>query len=384
MKPYQLIVFLSIVLGVYTLVNYYIYSHGINAIPTGSSLRLAYILVFIFLASSYVIGRFLEKIWLSPLSTFFTWVGSFWLAIMVYLLFAVLLIDFVRLVLYMFSVRLPDLIPNYQNFKLFLGSSVAGLVLIIVGIGFWNATHPVVTRLDLKIDKNAGSRKTLHIAAASDVHMGTLVGPKRTEKLVSMLNRLNADIILFAGDIVDEDLAPVMRNDLGESLLKLKAPLGVYGITGNHEYIGGVSPAVKYLEAHGIKMVRDSVLLLDGFYLAGRNDKDGLRFEGIKRKTVDELLSGLNKQLPVILLDHQPYDLHKAEQAGVDLQLSGHTHHGQLWPFNFITQAIFEVSKGYKRKGESHFYVSTGFGGWGPTVRIGNRPEIIDIFITFE
>lgn len=384
MKPYQFIVFFSLVLSVYGCVNYYIFSHGIQAIAPGSALRWWYIGVFVFLSSAYVIGRFMERVWLSPVSSFFTWVGSFWLAIMVYLLMAVLVIDLFRLVMYVFSFQISSIVPDYQSFKFIVASSVAGAAVLLVFFGYLNAVNPVVTRLDIKVNKKVSERKTLHIAAASDIHMGTLVGPKRTAKLVTLLNSLNADIVLFAGDIVDEDLAPVVQNDLGKSLLKLKAPLGVYAITGNHEYIGGADAAVKYLTTHGITMLRDTVLKLDGFYLAGRNDRDGRRFEGKERKPLTGLLAGIDITLPVILLDHQPYDLQKAVDSGVDLQLSGHTHHGQLWPFNFITQAIFEVSRGYKQKGNSHFYVSTGYGGWGPSVRIGNRPEIIDIHLTFD
>jgi predicted MPP superfamily phosphohydrolase len=215
--------------------------------------------------------------------------------------------------------------------------------------------------------------------------MGTLIGPRRTGKLVDSINALNPDIILLAGDIVDEDLAPVIRQNLGEALTRLKAPLGVYGITGNHEYIGGAEAAVKYLEAHGITMLRDSVVkVADAFYVAGREDRDKNRFSGKPRKEVKELLLGADLSRPVILLDHQPFALEKAMEAGVDLQLSGHTHHGQLWPLNFITRAVYEVSMGYKKKGNTHFYVSPGFGGWGPPVRTGHRPEVVSILLRFR
>jgi hypothetical protein len=242
-----------------------------------------------------------------------------------------------------------------------------------------------VKRIDIHINKKAGIMKTLHIAAASDIHMGTLVGPWRTAKLVRMLNERNADMILLAGDIVDEDLAPVIHNDLGRSLLKLKAPLGIFAITGNHEYIGGAEAAVKYLEEHGIRMIRDtSIKINESFYLAGRNDRDSRRFSSKERKSIGNVLEGVDLGLPVIMMDHQPFNLQQVADAGVDFQLSGHTHHGQLWPFNYITTAIYELSWGYKQKGNSHFYVSSGYGGWGPPVRTGNRPEILDIYITFN
>jgi predicted MPP superfamily phosphohydrolase len=185
--------------------------------------------------------------------------------------------------------------------------------------------------------------------------------------------------------MVDEDLAPVIRHDLGRSLKKLRAPLGVFSITGNHEYIGGAEKAVKYLTEHGITVLRDTAISIDeSFYLAGRDDRDKPRFSGKPRKSVAEILQGIDKTKPVILMDHQPFKLIDAADAGVDLQLSGHTHHGQLWPFNYITKAIYELSWGYKKINNAHFYVSSGYGGWGPPVRTGNRPELVNIRIHFE
>lgn len=384
MKSYQFLIFFSIVLLIYSLVNYYIYIRGMQALPIGTGFKNWYPWIFLFLSASYIISRFMERVWISPVSSFFTFVGSFWLALMVYLLMAVLVIDILRLILY-FLPQPAMLTDNYTEFKKYLFIAVVSIAGIVVLAGHINARMPRVKRLDIHIDKKAGQMKTLHIAAASDIHMGTLVGPRRTAQLVRMLNDCHADVILLAGDIVDEDLAPVIHNDLGRSLSKLKAPLGVYAITGNHEYIGGAEAAVKYLEAHGIKMLRDTALEINkSFYLAGRNDRDSRRFSGNERKGLDKVLEGVNLSLPVILMDHQPFNLQQVVDAGVDFQLSGHTHHGQLWPFNYITKAIYEVSWGYKKKGNSNFYVSSGYGGWGPPVRTGNRPEIVDIFITFN
>jgi predicted MPP superfamily phosphohydrolase len=304
---------------------------------------------------------------------------------MIYFLMAVVVIDIVRIVIFFIPAKPGFMINNYADFKKYLFLVVVAVTGIIVLAGHINALTPRVKRVDIRIDKKAGATKTLHIAAASDIHMGTLVGPRRTAKLVKMINERNADLILFAGDIVDEDLAPVIKYDLGRSLLKLKAPLGVYAITGNHEYIGGADAAVSYLEEHGIKMLRDtSIKINESFYLAGRNDRDSKRFSAKERKNLAAVLEGVDLSLPVIMMDHQPFNLQQVADAGVDFQLSGHTHHGQLWPFNYITNAIYELSWGYKKKDNSHFYVSSGYGGWGPPVRSGNRPEILDIYITFN
>ena len=385
MRSVQFLIFFSIVILIYSLVNYYIYIRGMQALPEGMAFKSWYPWIFLFLSASYIIGRFLERVWISPVSTFFTFAGSFWLAFMIYFLMAVVVIDIVRIVIFFIPAKPGFMINNYADFKKYLFLVVVAVTGIIVVAGHINALTPRVKRIDIRIDKKAGTTKTLHIAAASDIHMGTLVGPRRTAKLVKMINERNADLILFAGDIVDEDLAPVIKYDLGRSLLKLKAPLGVYAITGNHEYIGGADAAVSYLEEHGIKMLRDtSIKINESFYLAGRNDRDSKRFSAKERKNLAAVLEGVDLSLPVIMMDHQPFNLQQVADAGVDFQLSGHTHHGQLWPFNYITNAIYELSWGYKKKDNSHFYVSSGYGGWGPPVRSGNRPEILDIYITFN
>ncbi len=384
MKSYQFLVFFSIVLLFYGGINFYIYIRGMQALPQGTIFKNWYPWIFLFVSASYVIGRFMERAWISPVSSFFTFVGSFWLAFMIYLLMAVLVIDILRFILFILP-KPAFMVANYAEIKKYIFIAVAGITGIIVLAGHINALNPRVKRIDIHINKKAGQMKTLHIAAASDIHMGTLVGPRRTAKLVRMLNECNADMILLAGDIVDEDLAPVIHNDLGRSLVKLKAPLGVFAITGNHEYIGGADSAVKYLNDHGIHMLRDtSIMINNSFYLAGRNDRDSKRFSRKERKGLDKVLEGVDLSLPVIMMDHQPFNLQQVADAGVDFQLSGHTHHGQLWPFGYITDAIYELSWGHKMKGNTHFYVSSGYGGWGPPVRTGNRPEILDIYITFN
>jgi len=145
-----------------------------------------------------------------------------------------------------------------------------------------------------------------------------------------------------------------------------------------------VSNAVKYIESKNIKVIRDTAYLIDNsFYLSGREDKDIVRFTHKNRKPLKDILSEVDHQLPVILMDHQPFGLNQAVENGVDLQLSGHTHHGQFWPINFITKKIYEVSWGYLLKGKTHIYVSCGYGTWGPPVRIGSKPEIVHFKISF-
>jgi uncharacterized protein len=382
MRNIQFIIFFSIVIAIFTLLNLYIYSKGILVFPQGTAARLWFRGIFIFLAASYPLARFLERVWLSSVSDIFTWIGSFWLAAFFYFFLISLAIDLIRLVNLPFQF-LPEFTQTLQ-FRQATFWSFCGAVSVLIVAGFINSLFPRIKELDLTIDKKAGDYKDLKIAFASDIHLGTLIGPRRANGFVNQLNQLNADIILLGGDVVDEDLAPVIRNNLGDSLKKLSAPLGIYAITGNHEYIGGAEPACKYLSDHGIIMIRDTSVLINGsINIIGREDRDRPRFTGKPRKSISEMMNGLDETLPIIMLDHQPFELDKKEELGIDITLSGHTHHGQIWPLNYLTKAIYEVSWGYKKKGNTHVYVSSGYGGWGPPVRIGNRPELVLINLHF-
>jgi uncharacterized protein len=280
----------------------------------------------------------------------------------------------------------PSIITNnYEKSKFICAILVTIFSIIIVIAGYINASIFKINKFELSIQKTGINLKSLHIAIASDIHLGTIISNSHLKNLVNSINILKPDIILLAGDIVDEDLAPVIKNNLGETLTKLKSKYGTYAITGNHEYIGGVEEAVKYLSAHNITMLRDRAVMIDDlFYIVGREDRSISQFNARKRKSLADILSGIDRNLPVILMDHQPFALQEAVNAGIDLQLSGHTHHGQLWPFNYITSKLFELSYGYIRKGSTHFYVSSGFGTWGPPVRTTARPEIVDITINFK
>ncbi len=379
------IIFFSIVLTIYGLVNYYIFIRGWQAIPRGSQVRTYYLIIFLILALSYILGRVLENYYLSSFSGVFVWIGSFWLGLMVYLFLSVLVIDIFRLLNHFAGIFPSFIFNDYQKTKQITAAVVLSVSLILIVAGRINALSPKIEKLDLKIDKAVHSKKEWNIVLASDIHMGTLIGNSHLDKLVDITNSLNPDLVLFAGDIIDEDLAPVIKQDLGATLKNIKAKYGIYAITGNHEFIGGVEPAVKYLTEHGINVLRDSFVKIgNSFYLVGREDRSTNQFAHKRRKTLAEIMENVDKSFPIVMMDHQPFGLNEAVENGVDLQLSGHTHHGQLWPFNYITEMVYELSWGYKKKGNTHFYVSSGFGGWGPPVKIGSRSEIVNIKLQFN
>ena len=380
-----MIIFLTIVLTVYSLANYYIFRRGFQALPDDKWFRIGFVVIFFIFVLSYVIGRILERYDTAGIAEFFTCLGSFWLGAMLYFILSLLLIDILRAVNH-FIPFFPEFITsNWPKTKFIALISVVSITFILIVSGYINASNPVVKELNIKINKKVDNLKTLRIAVASDIHIGNIINRKRVEKLVGSFKELRPDIILLPGDILDEDVAPVIREGMGEPLKSLNPRFGVWAITGNHEYIGGVNPAVKYLNSMGIKVIRDEYIEVDNkFILVGREDRDMLRFTGKNRKGISEIMKGIDESKPIILMDHQPFKLEEAVAHGVDLQLSGHTHHGQLWPLNFITNLVYEVSWGYKQKENTHFYISSGYGSWGPPLRTGNTPEIVLITITFD
>lgn len=385
MRTTAFIIFVSIALLVYSLPNLYVFIRGWQAIPKASGWRAFYGVCFPALALAYIAGRLWEHWQLSPGSELLMRVGSFWLALLVYLFLGVLLLDLLRLAHSLFQVWPPPVVAHYARARLIALLVVAGGALLTVAAGHWNACRPRLKDLDIRVAKPVRGPAVLTIAAVSDIHLGTLIRNDRVERLVARVNELNPDLILLPGDIVDEDLAPVIARDTGSILRNLKAPLGVFAVMGNHEYIGGGDPAARYLEAHGIRMLRDAwVQLPNGVIVVGREDRSVSRFTGRERKTLGEIMRGVDTRHPVILMDHQPFQLAEAASAGVDVQLSGHTHHGQLWPFNYITRGLYQISWGYGRIRETQYYISSGFGTWGPPVRVGNRPEIVRIRLTFQ
>ncbi len=381
MKKSQFIVFLTVVLTVYSAVNYYIFTTGLHALS--AEYHAAYMITFLVLSLSYITGRFMERKLPGSISTFFIWVGSLWLGAMVYYLQFTILIDLFRLANLIFNF-LPSAFYS-EEYKLILFAIVNVSVVLIVLSGYLNARSPVIRKLNITIDKKAGELKELKIAVASDIHLGTIIAQRSIRRIVNRINSIGADIVLLPGDVVDEDIGPVIKRNLGEFIRNIKSKYGVFAITGNHEYIGGAEAACTYLEEHGVTELRDIYVKIAGsFYVIGREDRASKGFAGKLRKPLTELMEGIDKNLPVFMMDHQPVHLEEAEKHGIDLQLSGHTHHGQLWPFNFITKNIYELSMGYKKKGNTHYYVSCGVGSWGPPIRTGNRPEIVEINLQFR
>ncbi len=379
-----MIVFLAVVLSVYGLINFYILKRQWQATAGLGEARPWLFYFSLFLALAYPLSRFAERRLPGGFIEFFDRVGSVYLAAMLYAFLLILVVDILRLVNAFFPFFPKAIANNPQKAGLVAFAVILGAVLFITAGGVVNAIHPRVRVLSIVIDKPAGNLQELRIVLASDFHLGTTNRNAWLEKVVTKMNALGPDLIVLPGDIVDMYVPRAGVEQMIKTLQKLAAPLGVFSVTGNHEYYGGLEKNLEYLRRAGARVFQDEALKIKGsFYLIGRKDRTALSF-GQERKSLKEILNGVDRNLPLILLDHQPYRLAEAEEAGIDLQLSGHTHAGQLFPLNLINKAVWEQYWGYLRKGTTQYYVSCGVGTWGPPVRTGSRPEIIVVNLTFS
>jgi uncharacterized protein len=257
-----------------------------------------------------------------------------------------------------------------------------GLLLIIpvviVILGAWNYHYLRVKEYSVEVPRKSSTIRQLKIAFAADFHLGELTAAHFMERFVAKVNGLNPDIVLIGGDILEGDRRDEETNKFEAQFRRIRSKYGVYAAPGNHE-MHGENKSDFFAQA-GIRFLQDAVEKIDAaFYLAGRNDGHSRN-----RKPIEELLQNTPDDLPVILLDHRPTDLDRVSQSIVDIQISGHTHHGQLFPLNLITKRVYELSWGYLKKRQTHFFVTSGIQLWGPPIRTAGASEILVINVVFR
>lgn len=349
-------------LAIYFGANFYLFIRfwqALVALPV--ALRVALAVVFWLLAVAMFIaigGRNL------PLGEvvhrgLFT-LGSWWMVFLLYMVLTTLLFDLAHLVF-----------PQLQHG---IWYALGITTLLLVG-GYVNYRNPRVETLSIISEKPLASN--LRIVAVSDVHLGYGTRREALARYVDKINAQQPDVVVVVGDLIDNNIRPVVRMHMDEELQRLSAPLGVYMVAGNHEYISGIDACKEFLDKTPLCLLRDSVVRVnDNVAIIGRDDRMNRH-----RHSVEELVANVDTQVFKILLDHQPNDIAQSEQHGVDLHLSGHTHRGQVWPLSWLTDAIFEQSHGYRLWGDTHAYVLQGLSLWGPPFRIGTHSEMLVIDI---
>ncbi|MFD2117692.1 metallophosphoesterase [Paenibacillus yanchengensis] len=333
--------------------------------------KWAYIIIISFLAVSFILGRiFVSQSYLQV-------IGAYWLVLFVLLL---MLLPIAHLIIWIARMMKFSKQGAQQTISIILLVSLV----VIIAVGSFNAYSPYVKQYDVSIVKDNvqlnDAKDPLRIVVASDMHFGYLSGKNHAKRLVKEINALEPDIILFPGDIIDDQLAPVVAQGIPAILQNLQSTYGTYASLGNHDRTTeGLEQLIEVIESSNIKVLYDEVELLeDKLYIIGRKDHSDKA-----RVPLQQLTEKLDHTKPIIILEHQPKDFAEAEQQGADLILSGHTHRGQIAPAHLITQLLFENDWGYLQKNNMHSIVTSGYGFWGPPIRIGSRSEIVQINVSF-
>lgn len=324
--------------------------------------RCVYVLTFVF-------GNGLLLLTMARVFPMMFRISAVWMVLLLFVCFTALLVVALR-VLGRRVFRQPEKLER----TLRLSSPL--ILLAFFGLALWNAYVPVVKRAAVQIGKPLG--KPVRIAMAADTHFGVLVGRRQIDKLVEIVRREQADVVLLPGDIMDDNTRAYEAERMAESLTKLRAPLGVYATLGNHDLFGHDAAITKALEAAGITVLTDRAVKIDNrFWIAGRPDQINRK----RLKSID-LLKQTDARQPVFLLDHRPTDVLVHAQLPIDVQVSGHVHNGQVFPANLVVRAMYDIHYGYQKINNGHFFVTSGFGFWGVPFRLGSQSEvwIIDVY----
>lgn len=394
---------LFLVIPIYILLNLYIL-HRVHKWLTACSrifhskwFVIPYITVYTLLALSLLFAFLLPT---SGFQVFVKRVSNYWLGSFLYILLFVMIADILRIILK----RVPGKLHDFLFSK--LGYVFVGILLttLVAGLSVYGSFHAKVVQVnpyEVTIEKSCAGREELKVVLLADLHLGYNYGKREISRVVEKVNEQKADLILLAGDIFDNEYEAVQQPDMiAQELAQMKSTYGTYGVFGNHDVterlLGGFSvPSDKndlrdsrfeeFAKKAKITILDDEVVSIDdAFYLVGRMDasKPG---DGTKnRKTPEEILDGLDKTKPILVMEHQPKQLQELADAGADMQLSGHTHDGQIFPGNLLINLFWENASGYLQKDQLHSIVTSGVGVWGPAMRVGTDSEICPITIHFQ
>jgi predicted MPP superfamily phosphohydrolase len=390
--------FIIILCSVLGLAHLYVWKRLIKDTTAPGRTRWALTAVFLVLAALLVMTLVVPRFTGIDESAWFAWPGYIWFALVGYLLLALLILEPVRLVLRGWAKRARNPEPVVAgepaaaaderptaagvNRRVFLArtSAVAAGVAASGLVGYGAATAlgpPNVLQVPIRLGRLDPAFNGFRIAVVSDIHLGPLLGRRHTERIVRMINEADADLVAIVGDLVDGTVEQL--GHAAEPLQDLVSREGSFFVTGNHEYfVEDTAPWLHELERFGVSPLRNENTAIRrggaAFDLAGVNDLAGAQRGD--PPDYDSALAGVDPSRPTVLLAHQPVMVEQAAARGVDLQLSGHTHGGQTWPFQYVVEAVQPSLAGLSTHQNTQLYVTRGAGFWGPPVRVGAPPDI--------
>jgi hypothetical protein len=376
---------LSIGMTVLGVAHYYVWARLVwgPELPSAAfaALTSAFVLLWLSIPLTLLYGRRLA----SGRAHILVWFGYVWLGALFLLLVATLAGDVVRAAIWIFQ-ELSGVADNPERelarTRLVAALSASG-ALALLAVSLWLGRRVTVKRVEVPLGRLPESMHGTRIVQLSDVHIGPTLGRRFLSRVVEQVNALEPDVIAITGDLVDGSVARLSSEvaPLGE----LRARYGVYFVTGNHEYYSGADAWCAHLTRLGLRVLRNERVSIgtssESFDLAGVDDYSAHHFGGGHGARLDRALEGRDPRRELVLLAHQPRAVVEAERAEVGLQLSGHTHGGQIWPFNFLVRLQQPITSGLVRFGRSLVYVSNGTGYWGPPMRLGSPAEISEIVL---
>lgn len=357
------------------LLHRYVWTHLVRDADWPPVLRLGLTVGLIVMALSipvlFFAMRSLPRLWLAPISmVIYSWMG-----VLFYLfLFSALADGFSVLASWW-----PALSPPFGTKVQFarqeaLGIGGLSLALGLLGV-FTTARGFKIRRVKVPLTKLSLQGTGFRIAQLSDIHVGPTVGKAFVERMVAATNALKPDLIAITGDLVDGTVDQL--REAVAPLRNLKAKHGVFFVTGNHEYYSGADAWIAHVESLGMRVLRNERVNIDGLFdLAGVDDYTAARMHDLHGQDIAKAVAGHDGKLPLLLLAHQPKAFREAAEVGIDLQLSGHVHGGQMFPFGWLARLDQPLVSGLYRRDNTWIYVSEGTGYWGPPMRVGTRCEI--------
>jgi uncharacterized protein len=397
--------FLVVVFGVLFGIHFYLWKRLVKDTTAPGRVRLYGTLAIVAMALLIVGGLVFGRLARPDAARWIAWPSYLWLATMFYLLVVLAVLEIPRLVLRLAWVRRrrsaapapeePVLVPAAasvdppaatpaprpasadpgRRLLLARGMALAAGVTSVATVGYGVSQAMGPPRLDkvtIPLAKLPRQLDGFRIALVSDIHLGPLLGYSHTRRVVDMINDLNADLVAVVGDLVDGSVAEL--GPAAEPLADLRARHGSYFVTGNHEYFSGYAEWIDEVDSFGLRVLQNERVEIEGLDLAGVNDVTGGRYH--HAPDFGKALGGRDENRPVVLLAHQPVQVEEAAKHGVDLQLSGHTHGGQIQPFGALVRLEQPVVSGLATVDGTKIYVTNGAGFWGPPVRVGAPPQI--------
>lgn len=357
MNKASFILFFSVFLALYGFIHIYIYWNISSGLSLGADGRLYLKAIIIMGALSFFADKLISrKVFIYPLA----WTGALWFGI-ISIAVTILLLN-----------NIMTLIFCSQAKATTMGS--LGAILLIVLISLYNAAgEPKVREVAIRLKECPESLKGFSIVQLSDLHLDDIKTERWLSTVVDKTNALGPDLVVFTGDLIDR---PV-RRDYSRILKRLEARYGVIAVTGNHDFYTGIDKYLEFAEKSGIEVLRNRSKVIAGMVLVSGVDDDAADRFGGEGCNIAKVLEGSGGKMPVILLSHQPGCYDESEKAGVDLQLSGHLHSGQIPPYNFIVHAFNRFAYGLDEYKSMYIYVTSGTGTWSPTMRFLSSSEIV-------